>query len=420
MESSAPRETTRWSARQVMVATVFVVLVAVALWAIYRYRIVLTIVFLGIVLGTAARPAVEWLRRRGVPPLLGVLLVYLVLAALITGFVLLAAPLVIEQIGQVSRDLPGYYAGFREALSGSRVWLFRLLAQQLPALPSLEALPEASAEGALSRAALFFRSIGLLFQGTLSVAAVFLVGLFWTLENRRAVQYIALWLPAKRREGARSLMADAETMVAGYLRAQALLMLFIGACATTAYLILGLPYPLVLGVFAGLMEAIPVLGPALGAVPAGLVALSYDPTRVIFVVISAVVIQALENYVLVPRIMRGSVGVNPVVSLVALIAFAALFGLPGAVLAIPLAAILQMLLNRFVLRNEPVVDAGRDRASVLRYEARALAQDARKLLIAKEHDITATVESGDEIEDSVEAIAADLDRLIEAGTEVAP
>ncbi|MHB0856778.1 MAG: AI-2E family transporter [Anaerolineae bacterium] len=421
MENVDPLGPARWSARQVVVATTLVVLVALGLWVVYSLRAVVTVIFVGAVLGTAVRPAVDWLRQRGIPVLPGVLLVYVSLIVLFGGFLLLAAPLVIEQARQIARDLPAYYVDIRENLGGSPLGIVRLFANQLPSLPSLEALPGAPTEGAFDRVALFFRYLGLFAQSTLSVAAAFLVGLFWTLESPRALQHFVLWLPSDRREAVRSLVADTETMIAGYVRAQALLMLFIGGSSVVVYVILGLPQALVLGVFAGVMEVIPVIGPPLGAVPAILVAFSLGPLRAAIVIVATIVIQALQNYVLVPRVMRGSVGVNPVVSLVALLAFAALFGVPGAILAIPLAAILQMLLNRALNSRESVEDAGtgRDRASVLRFEARELAQDARKLLMARE-DTQTTAEPGDEIEDTVEAIAADLDRVIGAGAEVSP
>src|SRR5688572_25948333 len=110
-----------------------------------------------------------------------------------------------------------------------------------------------------------------------------------------------------------------------------------------------LPYTLVLAIFAGVMEMVPIFGPALGAIPAFLVALSIDPTKAIWVVVATGVIQTLENAVLVPRIMRHSMGVNPIIVLLSLIAFSSVFGFIGALLALPLAAIIQLLVSRVVL-----------------------------------------------------------------------
>jgi hypothetical protein len=97
------------------------------------------------------------------------------------------------------------------------------------------------------------------------------------------------------------------------------------------------------------MEMVPIFGPALGAIPALFVALSIDPSKAIWVVIATVIIQGLENAVLVPRIMKHSVGVNPIITLLSLIAFGSVFGFVGALLALPLAAIIQLLVSRVVL-----------------------------------------------------------------------
>jgi hypothetical protein len=122
--------------------------------------------------------------------------------------------------------------------------------------------------------------------------------------------------------------------------------------------------------------------------------------------------QAVENNLLVPRIMRQSVGVNPIVTLLALAAFTSLLGLPGALLAVPIAAIIQLLLNQFVLQaenQEEVAPAGRDQISLLRYEAQDLALDVRKQLRQKE-DLTD--QEVDRVEDDIEQIASDLDRIL--------
>jgi predicted PurR-regulated permease PerM len=192
-----------------------------------------------------------------------------------------------------------------------------------------------------------------------------------------------------------------------------MLCLTIGAVFLGAYLLIGLPYAVVLALIAGLMEAIPVFGPTLGAIPAILVALSIEPRMALWVVAATIVIQLVENNWLVPRIMNKAVGVNPMVVLLALVTLASLLGLPGVLLAIPLAAVVQLLLDRFVWSlpaPEQRLPDGRDRLSKLRYEAQELGQDARKQLKAKD---ALTTSATDEVEDTIEAIAADLDRLLE-------
>jgi hypothetical protein len=166
---------------------------------------------------------------------------------------------------------------------------------------------------------------------------------------------------------------------------------------------------------AGVMEAIPMIGPILGAIPAALVALSIAPAKIVWVIVATLVIQQVENSLLVPRIMRKAVGINPFVSLLAVFAFSSLLGLAGALMAIPLAAILQLLLDRFVFHPaamEPEVSAGRDYASRLRYEAQDLAQDLRKQARFKKWGSDQRVKQIDHVLDEIETITTDLDSLL--------
>jgi hypothetical protein len=127
------------------------------------------------------------------------------------------------------------------------------------------------------------------------------------------------------------------------------------------------------------------------------------------------VIQQLENSILVPRVMRKAVGVNPFVSLLAIFAFSSLFGIAGTLMAIPLAAIFQLILNRFVFRPdvmESELSIGRDHASLLRYEAQDLARDLRKQARLKKWGSDKEIKHIDSVMDEIESITTDLDVLL--------
>jgi predicted PurR-regulated permease PerM len=206
-----------------------------------------------------------------------------------------------------------------------------------------------------------------------------------------------------------------ETKVSSYIAGQGLLCLVIGIMALLAYLLIGLPNALVLALIAGVLEAVPMIGPLLGAIPAALVALSIAPDKLVWVIVATIVIQQLENSLLVPRIMRKAVGVNPFVTLLALFAFSSLFGIAGALMAIPMAAIIKLLLNRFLFHPstmEPEVSAGRDYASRLRYEAQDLAQDLRKQARLNKTGSDLIVKQIDQVMDEIETITTDLDALL--------
>ncbi len=248
-----------------------------------------------------------------------------------------------------------------------------------------------------------------------TTTAVLLLAFHWMLDGPRTIQSWLLLVPNDRRESIRELVAAIETKVGAYLAGQGVLCLAIGLLALAAYLLIGLPNALVLALLAGVLEAVPMIGPLLGAIPAAVIALSVAPAKLVWVIVATVVIQQVENIVLVPRVMRTAVGVNPFVSLLALFAFSSLFGIAGALMAIPFAAIVQLLLNRFVFGSEGAgleVSEGRDYASRLRYEAQELAQDLRKQARIKKWGSEVRIKQIDHVMDEIEGITTDLDALL--------
>ena len=398
-----------------MWATLVLVFVALCFWLLYRFNQVVFTLFIAIVMGTVVRPVVTWLYSRGVSRMVGSVFVYLLLLPLLTGFVLLLFPLIAEQSGKIAASVPGYYQSLREwMVHYPNQWLVRL-SEFLPAtLPGLAAVQQtgpqtlASAEQALGYVA---SAANIIFTAT----AVLLLAFYWTLYGSRNIQSLLLLVPKGQRESIRELVSAMETKVSAYVAGQGVLCLIIGLMALVAYMLIGLPNALVLALVAGVLEAVPTVGPLLGAVPAAIIALSIAPSKLVWVIIATIVIQQLENTLLVPRVMRKAVGVNPFVSLLSIFAFSSLFGIAGALMAIPIAAMIQLLLDRFVFHPaalEPEVSAGRDYASRLRYEAQDLAQDLRKQARLKKGGSDLRVKQIDQVMDEIEAITTDLDALL--------
>jgi hypothetical protein len=183
--------------------------------------------------------------------------------------------------------------------------------------------------------------------------------------------------------------------------------------ALVPYVIIGLPSALPLAFLAGVFEFVPLFGPTLGAIPAMLVALAFDPSKIIWVIVATILMQLFENNVLAPRIMQKTVGVSPIITIVSIIGFGFIFGFPGLLVAIPLAAIFQVLMERSLLRpigSKINVPEGRDRLSMLRYESQEFIMDIRKLVRRKE--ASTAQDDNDVIEDAIESIATDLDGLL--------
>jgi predicted PurR-regulated permease PerM len=352
---------------------------------------------------------------RGVPRIAGVILIYLLLLALLIGFVLLLFPLIFEQGTTIAAAVPGYYQSLREWMVNYPNQLIVRLSEFLPAaLPSLEPIQQ-TGQQVLTSAGQALGYVASAAKLILMATAILLLAYHWTLEGPRTIQSLLLLVPKGQRENISELISAMETKVGSYIAGQGVLCLVIGIMALVAYLLIRLPNALVLALVAGVLEAVPLVGPLLGAIPAAVIALSIAPSKLVWVIVATLVIQQMENIVLVPRVMRKAVGVNPFVSLLALFAFSSLFGIAGALMAIPIAAIIQLLLDRFVFHPgtmEAEVSAGRDYASRLRYEAQDLAQDLRKQARLEIEGSDQWIKHTDRVMDEIEAITTDLDSLL--------
>ena len=342
-----------WTTSQVVLATVFVVCVFLIFWLLYRLGFLIFLLFVAIVIGIAIRPMVEWLQRRGISRIAGVIIIYFLIAAFAIGILALVFPLIADQTTQLSQNLPQYYGEIRRALANSHNRLLQNIAFRLPTQLSLflSANPNAEVD-VLNQVTQTVFYANLAVKAILSILAIFLLAYYWTQESSQVVRTLIRLVPLHRRHETQEFIQLAERKIGGYIRGQGILCLVVGLAAFVSYTLIGLPYTLVLAIFAGIMEMIPVFGPALGAIPALLAALSIDPGKAVWVLVATGLIQMMENLWLVPRIMKNSIGVNPIIIILSLVAFGSVFGFAGTLLALPLAAIIQLVLDRILITTE--------------------------------------------------------------------
>ncbi len=415
MEIQPPSQQYDWTIRRVMGATLILVIVALGFWLIYRFYQVAFILFISIVMGTVIRPIINWIQLRGLPRYVGIVLVSILLLTLLVGFVLLLFPMIIEQGTKMADTFPVYYLDFRQWLVSSHNLLLVRLGSFLPWSLSGTQSVQQTGEQVLASAEQALGYIALVINAIFISITVLVLTFRWALDGPRVIQSLLTLVPQDKREGFQDLFTAMESKVGFYIAGQGVLCLMIGLLSLISYTLIGLPNALLLAILAGVLEAVPMIGPLLGAIPAAAVALSTEPSKLVWVIISTLVIQQLENSFLVPRVMRKAVGVNPFVSLLAIFAFSSIFGITGALMAIPMAAIIQILLDRFVFKLEeiePDISDKRDQASLLRYKTQDLAQDLRKQARIKKRGSVQMIKQLDKTMDEIESIATDLDMLL--------
>lgn len=346
MQLPHPIAQSRWTTGRVILATLTVAGIALAFILVFQLRTVVFLVAVAVVLGTAIRPAVNRLQDRGVLRPVGIFTVYVVLGLSVFGFMVMVVPLVVDQGSEMLRNVPEYYENLRAAMLESRSRILTNLALQLPPNLALLPDPDPTAEETLTQMSQTVALAVLILRSFLGTIAVLLVGFYWALEGDQAVRSVLHFLPRRRRAEVRDFLVHAEHKLGGFVRGQAILSVTVGTAALIAYSLIGLPFAFVLAVIAGIFEMIPFFGPALGAIPALLVSITFDPGTTVWVLVAVGVIQLAENVWLVPRIMNHSMGVNPVVTLLSLVTFTSVLGFAGAILALPLAALVQLALDR--------------------------------------------------------------------------
>jgi predicted PurR-regulated permease PerM len=188
--------------------------------------------------------------------------------------------------------------------------------------------------------------------GVFGLITIVILSFYLLIEADALVQYGTRFVPSSQRRHWVAAAANAVRKVSAWLRAQLTLAGVMGTCAAIGLALLHVPYFYVVAVVAAVGETIPIIGPIIAGVSAVLIALSVSPRLAITVGIFFFILHQLEANVLVPKIMERRVGVSPVAVLVALLIGGALWGLVGAILAIPTAAILSVMVEEFVGPSE--------------------------------------------------------------------
>ena len=397
-------------------ATAVVLGMVAAAAAAYLLLDILLLLFIGIVVAAALQPWHVALGRWGVPKGLSVLLIYLVLLVALVAIALVVGPVVIEQIGTFVTDTPGTYGSARTYLQASGTAPLHFLGQRIPPFERLAQDLTALAPQ--------------LYQGTLGVTTsiiklpaafvtVLAIGYYWTMETPRFERLLLSLLVVEQRPRALNVWHEIETKLGGFVRGQGLAMLFIGAASALGYALIGLPNVLALAVLAGLLEAVPLIGPVLAVGPAILVAVPLGAHTVLQVIGLAALLQLTENNVLMPRIMHRAVGVSALVGLLAVLAFGTLYGILGVLIAIPMTAVIQVLLDTMVVNIEPTPAPAALVESPwadLRARARALRQRARLRLRARTSRMGIDPSTADHVVDAVdqriEAAVGRVEQLI--------
>jgi predicted PurR-regulated permease PerM len=335
----------RETATRAAVATLVAGGILVAALAVWQLRLVVALLFLAFILAAAMRPTVENLAERGVPRAGGIALHYVVLTGLIAGLVWAVVPRAIDQIDEAVSGLPETRSALGEQArtsTGIKHDLLVGLQKRLSDVPSGESLVDPAVEVTKT-----------VFEVGLGIFFVLACAAYWIFERDRAEDLLCSLLPRPRRKKVRDTWNLIDAKLGAYVRGQAVLVVLVGTVLSLAFWAIGLPYWLLVGVFAGVVELIPVIGPlAAGALAVG-VGLTVSWQTALAAGIAVLVVRLAEDYLVIPRVLGDAVGLTPLVVLVSVTACGLLFGGFAVILAIPLAAVIATLIDVIVRDKDP-------------------------------------------------------------------
>jgi predicted PurR-regulated permease PerM len=319
-----------------------VVVCALALW---KVKVVLALVFLGLILASALRPGVDRLAEHKIPRPLGVAIHYLAIVGALALLLWLVVPRAIDQVDQALGGVPTSQQELTQKAkhsTGIKHQFFVGLQKRLRKLPSAGSVVHGAVTAGTKAIEVL---VGIFF--------IFATAAYWIFERERAIGLVTSFMARKHRRTVRDTWELIDAKLGAFVRGQLLLVTFVATVLSLSFWAIGLPFWLLLGVFAGLVEVIPVIGPLLaGAVAIG-VGLTVSWHLGLAAGIVVLVVRQIEDYVVIPRVMGHVTGLSPLLVLVSVSCVGLLLGPFYVLLATPLVATLVTLLDVIVRDKDP-------------------------------------------------------------------
>jgi predicted PurR-regulated permease PerM len=327
--------------RLVLAALITTLLFALAVWLIYQLQAIVVWTILALFLAIGLTPSVDWLHRRHLPRALAILLVYLVLILVLAGIAAVVEPALAQQVMQLIHVLqqPGGVSAALDRIVGP----FGLSGLVASVRPQLDAIPGELAGSLGSVASVTVATFGTI-TGALSVAVM---GFFFLHDGRDMVRRATELVPVRHQPVARRVLEHSARAIDGYIRGNLAISVIAGVSVYVGMRILGIPYALPLAILLAILDLIPMVGAQLGAVPVVLAALTISPLKAVIILGYIIVYSQIESNVLNPLIYGRSDQLPGLVVFLAFLAGSLLFGILGALIAIPAANIIRVLVREW-------------------------------------------------------------------------
>lgn len=340
MDGAEPRQSmTRDNRTRPSLTPVSLLIVLVIFYLMVQIQIIVFLLLFAILFATVIERPIIRLETRGIPRAAGILMMYATILLVLVGLGLIFVPLISSEARTFSSEAPGLLDDLAAQWRTSDNQLLSRTGYSLLTRISFRLSNPPPPTGGTAIG--FLTVAGATIFG---IVATFVIAFYYLMEKHLFKRLLLQNLQPETRERVNAVWNDVEMKVGQWLRGQLTLCVIIGVFAGIGYGIIGLRFWILLALFAGITEIIPIIGPWIGGIPAFIVALLDSWQKAIIVAIFLILLQFLENSILVPRVMKGAVGLSPLTVFIAVLAGAEFMGPLGALLAIPIAAAVQIVI----------------------------------------------------------------------------
>lgn len=302
---------------------IFITVFLIALWVVYLILDIILLLFLSFILVSALAPVVDRLTKWKIPKPLAILAIFLLIIAVLSSLIAVGLTPLINQTSNLAQRLADTVTSLLQANFVDQSIIRQEFAD-------------------ISRRIVSF-ILGL-FENLIAFATVLVLTFYLLLERERIEDFAVSFSPS-RQEQIKNLIGKIEEKLGAWLRGQIVLSVFVGILYYVGLVVLGIEYALPLAILGALLEIVPIIGPIIAAVPAVLIGLTVSPLLAALVAGLYLAIQQIESHIVVPQVMRRAVGLNPILVILSVTVGARLLGIGGALLAVPIAVVIQVVLQ---------------------------------------------------------------------------
>jgi len=304
-----------------IIFTVFFLILLAFLWQIRQIIIGL---FVGLILMTAINPAIDRMEKMKIPRVLGIILIYILILALVGLVIAGVIPPLVDQTSTLIANAPKFIEGL--GILNIDQWIIESQIQQLGSIPAN--LVKISVE---------------ILTNMVVIAALLVITFYLLLERKNLNRYLHILFGGDGERKAEKFIDEMEKKIGSWIRAQLFSMIIIGMMSYFGLRLLGIDFALPLALLAGLFEIIPNIGPVVSSIPAILAGLAISPLMALAVAALYFLIQQIESSFIYPQIVAREVGVNPLITIISLAVGFKLSGILGAILAVPFVLLIQVI-----------------------------------------------------------------------------